>query len=345
MGFRIFIVYSQDDFFDSGFSIRDYLTKLFPDAHVFIDQIKPKGQKWRPENERELRASDLVILIITPASLQSKEVKKEISISFEIKKIILPCKDDNIDLDWNELPNDWDEFDGITFENEEKLKRRLFREIKKIRKEISEKTIVSEAKEPQAITVQTDKKSYVEGETIVVTGKVKELLSGFPISLQIIAPNWNLVTIEQLEVFSDKKFRVDLIAGGSLWESPGAYTVKVLYGSEARTSQVTFDFVGLGKTKQENVIKLPLHSSNPKFKKLAEPETLTIQVGDRVRWINDDTVAHTITSGNRSDGPDGVFDSSLFMSGNSFEVTFRKKGTYKYFCMVHTWKECTIIVR
>ena len=344
MGFRIFIVYSQDDFFDSGFSIRDYLTKLFPDAHVFIDQIKPKLRKWRPENERELRASDLVILIITPAALQSKEVKKEIEISFEIKKNILPCKDDNIDLDWNELPNDWDEFDGITFENEEKLKRRLFREIKKIRKEISEKTITIES-EQQVITVQTDKKSYVEGETIVVTGKVKELLSGFPISLQIIAPNGNLVTIEQLEVFSDKKFRVDLIAGGSLWESPGAYTVKALYGTEARTSQVTFDFVDLGKTKQENIIKLLLHSSNPKFKKLAEPETLTIKVGDRVRWINDDTAAHTITSGSISDGPDGVFDSSLFMSGTSFEVTFREKGIYKYFCMVHPWKDCMIIVR
>ena len=56
MGFRIFIAYSQDDFFDSGLNIRDYLTRLFPDAHVFIDQIKPKGQKWRPENEKELRA-------------------------------------------------------------------------------------------------------------------------------------------------------------------------------------------------------------------------------------------------------------------------------------------------
>ena len=345
MGFRIFIAYSQDDFFDSGLNIRDYLTRLFPDVHVFIDQIKPKGQKWRPENEKELRASDLVILIITPASLQSKEVKREIKISFETEKIILPCKDDNTDLDWNELPNDWDEFDGITFEDEEKLKRRLFREIKKIRKEISEKTIVVEAKGQQAITVKTDKKSYVEGETIVITGKVNELLTGYSVTLQIIAPSGNLVSVVQLEVFSDKKFRVDLVAGGSLWESPGSYTVKVLYGTKDRASQVTFDFVGLGKTKQQNIIKLPLNSSDPKYNKLAEPETLTVQVGDRVRWINDDTAAHTITSGNRGDGPDGVFDSSLFMSGNSFEVTFGEKGTYKYFCMVHPWKECTIIVQ
>ena len=345
MGFRIFIAYSQDDFFDSGLDVRNYLTMLFPDAHVFIDQIKAKGKKWRLENERELRASDLVILIITPASLQSKEVIREIKISFETKKIILPCKDDNTGLQWKELPNDWDEFDGIPFESVEKLKRKLFLQIKKIRKEISEKVVVSEAKGQQAITITTEQSSYQEGDKIVILGEVKDLISQTPVSITVIGPAGNIVAIAQLEVSSDKKFRVDLIAGGSLWETPGAYTVKALYGSEARTSQVTFDFVGLGKTKQENIIKLPLHSADPEFNKLADPETLTIQVGDRVRWINDDTAAHTITSGNRTDGPDGVFDSSLFMSGNSFEVTFRERGTYKYFCMVHPWKDCTVIVQ
>lgn len=343
MVFRIFIAYSQDDFFESGLSIRDYLTRLFPDTHVFIDQIKPKGQKWRPKNEEELRSSDLVVLIITPASLQSKEVKKEIKISFDTGKNILPCKDENTGLDWDELPNDWDELEGITFENEEKLKRNLFREIKKIRKSISEKTISVESK-IQPITIKTNKKSYMDGETIIVTGEVRELLSGLPVSIQIIAPNGNLVSVIQLEVFSDKKFRVDLVAGGSLWELPGHYTIKTLYGSETRSAQVTFDFVGLSETKQANIVRLPLHSSNPNFKKLAEPETLTVQLGDKVRWINDDTVLHTITSGGIGMGPNGVFDSGLLLSGNSFEMTFRRKGTYKYFCMVHPWKECVIRV-
>jgi len=343
MGFRIFIAYSQDDFFDSGLNIRDYLTKLFPDAHVFIDQIKSKGKKWRTENERELRESDLVILIITPASLQSEEVKREIKISFETEKRILPCKDDNVGLDWTELPNDWDELDGITFESEDKLKRKLFREIKKIRKEISQKTIITKTKEQQAITVTTEQSFYQKGDKIAILGVVKDILSQ-AVSIIIISPNGNIVSIAQVEVGADKKFSAEIVAGGAM-KSDGTYTVKVTYGGPNRTAETTFDFGGLGKTKQENIIKLPLHSSDPKFKKLAEPETLTIKVGDRVRWINDDTAAHTITSGNRGDGPDGIFDSSLFMSGKSFEVTFRKKGTYKYFCMVHPWKECTIIVR
>ncbi len=343
MGFRIFITYSQDDFFDSGLNIRDYLTRLFPDAHVFIDQIKPKGQKWRPENEKELRASDLVILIITPASLQSEEVKREIKISFETEKRILPCKDDNVGLDWTELQNDWDELDGITFESDDKLKRKLFREIKKIRKEISQKAIITKTKEQQAITVTTEQSSYQKGDKIVILGEVKDIL-GQAVSVIIISPNGNIVSIAQEQVGADKKFSAEIVAGGTM-KSDGTYTVKVTYGGPNRTAETTFDFGGLGKIKQENIIKLLLHSSDPKFKKLAEPETLTIKVGDRVRWINDDTAAHTITSCNQGYDPDGVFDSSLFMSGNSFEVTFRKKGTYKYFCMVHPWKECTIIVR
>ncbi|MDO8640584.1 MAG: plastocyanin/azurin family copper-binding protein, partial [Nitrosarchaeum sp.] len=41
--------------------------------------------------------------------------------------------------------------------------------------------------------------------------------------------------------------------------------------------------------------------------------------------------------GNPSDGPSGVFDSSLIMAGASFENTFDAAGSYDYFCMVHPW--------
>ena len=67
------------------------------------------------------------------------------------------------------------------------------------------------------------------------------------------------------------------------------------------------------------------------------PYEVTISVGDTVTWSNDDTAAHTVTSGTSSGGPDGVFDSSLFMSGSTFEFTFDDSGTFDYFCMVHPW--------
>ena len=67
------------------------------------------------------------------------------------------------------------------------------------------------------------------------------------------------------------------------------------------------------------------------------PHTVEISVGDTVQWTNDDTAAHTVTSGSSTDGPDGVFDSSLFMAGTTFEHTFDEAGEYQYFCMVHPW--------
>jgi plastocyanin len=73
------------------------------------------------------------------------------------------------------------------------------------------------------------------------------------------------------------------------------------------------------------------------------PYSLTIQVGDTISWSNDDTAAHTVTSGTPN-GIDGVFDSGLFMSGNTFDYTFDKSGTYPYFCMVHPWMIGEIIV-
>jgi plastocyanin len=61
-------------------------------------------------------------------------------------------------------------------------------------------------------------------------------------------------------------------------------------------------------------------------------------------WNNIDSAAHTVTSGNVADGHDGMFDSSLFMSGLTFEFTFNEAGTFDYFCMVHPWMTGKVIV-
>ena len=95
-----------------------------------------------------------------------------------------------------------------------------------------------------SIVVTTDKTSYEDGDTILVTGEVRELLSGYPISLRVIAPNGNLVSVAQIDVGSDKKFSTELIAGGALMRSEGTYTITVLYGTESRTSETTFTFGG-----------------------------------------------------------------------------------------------------
>ena len=75
------------------------------------------------------------------------------------------------------------------------------------------------------------------------------------------------------------------------------------------------------------------------------PYEVRINVGDTVTWVNDDTAAHTATGGSASDGPSGVFDSSLVLAGTSFSFTFNEAGTYEYFCMVHPWMAGFVIVQ
>ncbi len=68
-----------------------------------------------------------------------------------------------------------------------------------------------------------------------------------------------------------------------------------------------------------------------------DPTVLEISPGTTVNWTNDDTAAHTVTSGTAQGGPDGVFDSGMILAGESFQFTFTEEGTQDYFCVVHPW--------
>ena len=89
-------------------------------------------------------------------------------------------------------------------------------------------------------------------------------------------------------------------------------------------------------------------SSVPGCEETAEgcfiPSPVTIDMGGTVTWENNDTAAHTATGGSATEGPSGVFDSSLIMAGSSFSHTFEDAGTFDYFCMVHPWMVGSVIV-
>ena len=89
-------------------------------------------------------------------------------------------------------------------------------------------------------------------------------------------------------------------------------------------------------------------SSTPGCEETADgcfiPSPVTIPVGGTVTWENNDTAAHTSTAGSATEGPSGVFDSSLIMAGSSFSHTFDSAGTFDYFCMVHPWMAGSVIV-
>ena len=67
------------------------------------------------------------------------------------------------------------------------------------------------------------------------------------------------------------------------------------------------------------------------------PYAISVATDTTVMWSNDDSAAHTVSSVTVDGELTDVFDSGLFMTGESFEFTFDKAGTYDYFCMVHPW--------
>ncbi len=72
-----------------------------------------------------------------------------------------------------------------------------------------------------------------------------------------------------------------------------------------------------------------------------QPGPLTINAGDTVRWINHDSVLHTVTSGTNCQD-NIVWTSSGFLSnGQTFSVTFNEAGTYPYFCTLHCFSGMT----
>ena len=95
------------------------------------------------------------------------------------------------------------------------------------------------------LTVSTDYPGYAENSEIIISGIVKESsLSEYstPVTLMVISPDDNIVTIKQLNLDSNNEFSTTLVAGGPLWKSGGDYTVKANYG--AQKAETTFNYAG-----------------------------------------------------------------------------------------------------
>jgi hypothetical protein len=79
-----------------------------------------------------------------------------------------------------------------------------------------------------------------------------------------------------------------------------------------------------------------------------------VETGDVVKWVNEDKVAHTVTSGKgisflgdpETDNPqlDGYFDSGILSPGKSWSFTFKESGFFEYTCTIHPWVGRSITV-
>lgn len=71
-----------------------------------------------------------------------------------------------------------------------------------------------------------------------------------------------------------------------------------------------------------------------------KPKTVEIEAGTKVSFTNQDTAKHTATS-----KPQGKFDSGDISKGQTKPVTFKKAGTFKYYCVYHAFMNGTVKVK
>lgn len=85
------------------------------------------------------------------------------------------------------------------------------------------------------------------------------------------------------------------------------------------------------------------------------PTTLTVKVGTKVRWRNDEPITHTVTSGTYSgvsggsalrahEKPNGLFNFELAAKGDIGSYTFRRAGSYPYYCDIHKGMNAKVVV-
>jgi plastocyanin len=69
------------------------------------------------------------------------------------------------------------------------------------------------------------------------------------------------------------------------------------------------------------------------------PNPVMVPVGDKVNWLNSDTIAHTATD-------PGVFDTGSIAPTSAADapVLFNTVGTFNYHCTIHPNETATIVV-
>ena len=71
-----------------------------------------------------------------------------------------------------------------------------------------------------------------------------------------------------------------------------------------------------------------------------DPKAVTVKVGQKVTWTNDDSVDHNVTSQSGE-----TIKSDNFGKGGTFSFTPKKAGTIKYVCTIHPGMTATLTVQ
>ena len=98
--------------------------------------------------------------------------------------------------------------------------------------------------ESQTISVETNSSSYEKGSSIVISGLITNYDASdpnevFQITLRVIAPNNNIVTVDQIVPNSGGTYSTSVNTEGANWKLGGDYTVMVNYADQSASTTFT----------------------------------------------------------------------------------------------------------
>ncbi len=92
------------------------------------------------------------------------------------------------------------------------------------------------------LSVETDQELYTQGNTVTISGHVKDYDASNVVTLRVLDANGNIIAIAQLTPDGNGDYSTEVIASGPLWKPAGDYQVLVNYGAQG--ADVTFEFTG-----------------------------------------------------------------------------------------------------
>jgi len=148
------------------------------------------------------------------------------------------------------------------------------------------------------MTIGTDSSSYTTGEMINVSGSVSDYdesdpFKNFDMTLKLIAPNGNIVTISQIPLNSDGSYSTYIPAQGPLWKFDGDYTVSASHGPDKNAS-TTFTFILAPEVIEEEVIEGEIEISE---EELAEGCGEGTHLEDGVCMLDETTESTPVSTG------------------------------------------------
>jgi len=104
----------------------------------------------------------------------------------------------------------------------------------------------------------------------------------------------------------------------------------------------SYVFAQVKSSQLQNVLQVSIAhgSSFPNNTKFYDPKSISIPVGSKVNWTNNDNSFHTVTF-----VTEGIFDSGIIAPGNSTSHDFFNQGIFSYYCKIHPYMTAELRVK